>query len=617
MTGAVSALLVTIEGRPRRASRPPREPALASDEGVWHDHHVRVHARPTAGVDRAAVLVASVRWLVAVAGWVSTAERVDVPIGAGGVCRLLDRRGPEALADLAGEHLLVAIDRTTSRWWAVRDGGGIHAAFWARGPNRLAIGDHAGDVASAAGIARDPDLGHLAALLAWGPSPGTDTPLVGLHRILGGHVLHGTAPTTTDPSAARWWSPPRASDLHPLDVDALRGELRSAIGGAAAAVGTRPLACELSGGLDSSLLTALAADASTTGTPSPVALTIVHGLDGDTDGPFAAAVASALGIDHLVIPWQARTADEIEAECEGGARLPDPANAMGQLYAVAADHGAGALVTGVGGDQWMNGSPVAALDNLLTARARRMLARRADHQHPDQQDLGQRVPTLADLGVGGPRGAARLGASLARATASGIVSASSLASPLVERRWRHRLGDSAPFVPAAALETHVVDRLRPGPQPGWRACDRRRALWSDGWERWSLGAYARPAALAGVLAVVPFWQRHVIAAALAVPEAARWSNGDRRALSRALLPSGIPDIVRHRPDKGDFTALFAAEAMWAPLGPVRTWRLVDHGLVDPDHPGVADLDARAVDDPWPVWQLAAAEWCLRAALADR
>lgn len=128
-----------------------------------------------------------------------------------------------------------------------------HAHYWAVEEGRLLVGQTLAEVVTAM---RDPrlSLGALAAMA--GPRASIWlTPFEGVHRLTFGHEL---LLTDSGPRVRRWFHPERTQPSPKDPVEVMRQAIRAAIGSAVPGSGAATVA--LSGGLDSTILLALAAE---------------------------------------------------------------------------------------------------------------------------------------------------------------------------------------------------------------------------------------------------------------------------------------------------------------------------------------------------------------------
>jgi asparagine synthase (glutamine-hydrolysing) len=223
------------------------------------------------------------------------------------VPHLYEEHGERCFERLRGMFAVALWDERRGKLVLARDRFGIKPLYLADVRGELAF---ASEIAPLLALgARDaPDADALTDYLALGYVPGEATGLAGVQRLLPGHVLvheNGRAETR------RFYRlEPRALPLEETLAEAVRLHLRSDV----------PLAVLLSGGLDSSLIAALAAAE----LEEPLRTFTVGFADADLDEREPArAVAAAIGSRH----------EELVVETEVAADLPEIAARLEQPLA--------------------------------------------------------------------------------------------------------------------------------------------------------------------------------------------------------------------------------------------------------------------------------------------
>jgi asparagine synthase (glutamine-hydrolysing) len=295
------------------------------------------------------------------------------------VPHLYEEHGDACFERLRGMFAVALWDERRGRLVLARDRFGIKPLYLAEVAGQLAFASEIAPLL-ALGADDEPDADALADYLALGYVPGEATGLSGVRRLLPGHVLvHEGGRTQT---RAFYRLEPHVLPLEETLEEAVRLHLRSDV----------PLAVLLSGGLDSSLIAALAAAE----LDEPLRTFTVGFAEAELDEREPAwAVARAIGSRHeeLVVETQvAADLPEIAARLEQP--LADPA-AIPLWYlsrAVAAE--VKVALAGDGGDEVFGGYsryawdakaarigrllPAAALARLVPGRsARKSLLRRA------------------------------------------------------------------------------------------------------------------------------------------------------------------------------------------------------------------------------------------------
>ena len=218
------------------------------------------------------------------------------------VVHLFEEKGALCLADLRGMFALAVFDENTRTLFAARDRLGKKPFYYRHAADGgLLFASEIKALAEHPDFAPEPDHDALREYLSLGYVPGESTAFRGVRRLGPAHYLVWKEGRL---SLRRYW---RVDRSRPLDVDALGGEgevvraLREKIGEAIRVrlVSDVPLGVLLSGGVDSSGVTALAADESG---KAPRTFSIGFDEKDYNELPHADRVASLLGTRHT---WRA------------------------------------------------------------------------------------------------------------------------------------------------------------------------------------------------------------------------------------------------------------------------------------------------------------------------
>ena len=227
----------------------------------------------------------------------------DTPI----LPHLYEESGPRFVERLHGMFAVALWDAGRERLVLARDRLGKKPLLWARLPDgTLAFASELKALLRLPQLSREIDLDAVDAYLALQYVPGDRTALRGIHKLAPGHVLVAEGATER---IERYWQP------KPADPSASEGEwlerVRATVGEAVRKrlVADVPLGALLSGGIDSSIVVALMAQASS----QPIRTFTVGFPDVRYDErAYARAVASRYGTVH----------EEVEIEEDVASTLP-------------------------------------------------------------------------------------------------------------------------------------------------------------------------------------------------------------------------------------------------------------------------------------------------------
>ena len=346
-----------------------------------------------------------------------------------------------------------------------------------------------------------------------------------------------------------------------------------------------PVACEVSGGLDSSAIFAVAETLRQQGRlPAP-------GLEGytlDFSGDPAAdemAYARAVGIHlgrtihevtpaHMPLDWYRETASRYR-------EFPDyPNGAMGLSIAkMAWANGSRVLVSGTGGDEWAGGCRLYYAEAIAERRGRELLAL----TQRDAREAGVSAALWWPLRHGV---LPLLPDSLRRVLRQIAV--------FVRRRGR----DRPPSWLAPAMQQRLAQRQKHNElesSPRWQRLGQRRQ-WlnlSDAYVTLAREINERRASRMGLEWRQPFWDVRIIQAAFATPEHLRLRGHENKWLHRRALVGLLPEQVLQRQSKAEFSVAFSR--YWSELRPHLMADVMPGRLDWIQHSGFSDLLCRAFD----------------------
>lgn len=474
--------------------------------------------------------------------------------------RAVERWGDDAPARLLGDFAFACWDAAARRLLAARDPRGLRPFAYAVHRGRLAFASEPGALFADPALPREPNETMVAEHLADAIRSREETLWKGVLRLPPSHVLVAEGGRVRLRAFV-----PKAEALPRLRSDAAWAEAFGDIFRRAVAVrlrSPRPVAADLSGGIDSSAVVAVSCDLRATALEA--FSEVFPGLPCD-ESPYIKEVVAKTGVTAHLVPGGA--ADPAVYRDTAAATLdfpgyPNSAVAMPARRAAAAA-GFRTVLTGTGGDEWFSG-PRPRAHGLVRPLLRAVLP-----------------------------GAAYEG----------------LAAALGRRR------PPAWIAPAFARRIGLARRLRapdpvPPPVPG-RTAARRFARAFTPWEQHLLETDERDAARLGLELRHPFLDARVAAVALACPARLLRRGSVTKPVVRAALLGLLPERVRTRADKADVSHLFA-DTLRALGGPAAfaDLALARHGWADPAAArallqGVLDDEAAGALDRsrrlWPAW----------------
>lgn len=222
------------------------------------------------------------------------------------VLRLYEARGLAGLSELNGMFAFAILDGARQKLVAARDRFGIKPLYFTRRDGRFALASELRALLRVPGVERTLDETSLWHYLTLGYVPGPRSIFSGIERLPPGHSLELDLATGAL-DVRRWYQLSFAADRS-VDRDEWLARLREALRGAVLRwnLADVPIACSLSGGLDSSSIVALLAEAG-----GGDLRTYTLGFTDENDAslnelPLARAVADRFGTNHQEIVVDAR-----------------------------------------------------------------------------------------------------------------------------------------------------------------------------------------------------------------------------------------------------------------------------------------------------------------------
>ncbi|MEY9212948.1 asparagine synthase [Thermobifida halotolerans] len=491
---------------------------------------------------------------------------------------------------LPGSFHLVAVvgDRMRVQGTA----SGLRRIFHAPVGSARVVCDRSDVLADLLGVAPDPDVLALRMFNALPYPLGEDSVWPGVEPVPPGHCLDLDL-RGGGHRVVRWWRPPEPELDVAAGAELLRETLTDAV--AARTRDGRVVSADLSGGLDSTPLCALASS----GPAEVVALTMTSGDDTDDDLHWAQIALRALpSLKHVV--YSAQDLPGFYAGLDEALPLLDePSVAVMSapriLSRLRMTHGYGARlhIDGLGGDQVLTGEP-GLYHDLLRQRPLTALPLVRGHRLLHRLPLARTVTSLADR-----RDHRAWFAATRRLVATGEPPRNALfgwdtlpkCGPWLTAEARERV--LARFDRALeSLEPLAPTRGRHADLAAIRSASRELRMLHQ------IGGLGLPAAES------PFLDDRVLEACLRVRHEGRMTPFEFKPLMKAAMAGIFPDEFLRRRTKTDGTSL-AAEGFAAHNDRiVQIWResrLADLGLIDPEP--LVDLVRQPYSTHGPHWGL--------------
>lgn len=521
----------------------------------------------------------------------------------------LSRDGSTGLRHCVGDFVLASWDRVARRLWLARDALGHRPMYYVRDAHRVTWSTDFRSLRDGPARTARPNPGFLAEYMSGGIVSRDETVFDQIRRVPPARVISFT-PDQAPPVVTEYWTASSSLPLRRSDDELIaefRHRLETAVRACMRANG--PLAAELSGGLDSSSIVALA---TAFGGVAPATYSMVFpgtpfALDGEVldESAHIDVMVSAVGATSRRHDPRVTMHNDVWRVMRTHGDLADWPNAdlvRWPMARGAAADGHRVLVTGLGGDQWLTGS-VARLPGLICKgrllEAGRFL-RSAYGPHGLESLPGPLVSRVAAAAL--PRWAKRLFRAVRPA-----------------QPWPDWL--CASFI----SDTDLISRLRALPSRVPAVSD---PVLQDSLTRLASGeeVLAREHAFrtgndAGVEIRHPFFDRRVVEFVLGLPDDLRFRDGQTRYILRQAMGRRLPPSIASRHDKGDATILrsLALSRMLSGVS-LKSLCVADAGWVDGDRVRAATAPFQTANPgahvpagtDGEIWSVIAVEMWLRA-----
>lgn len=216
--------------------------------------------------------------------------------------------GENCLEKLNGMFAFALYDKSKKRLFIARDRTGQKPLFYYHSNSKLLFASELKALMTDPALPRELNLEALNFYLAYGYVPGKMCILKGIHKLPPGHMM--TYDVEIDRLVVRqYWRLPAPTNMNTINTDELvnrfRGLLKDSV--RLRLIADVPVGILLSGGIDSSLVTAMAVEVAS----KPVKTFTISfpGYDKYDERPYARLVASHFGTDHTELDMEPTSID--------------------------------------------------------------------------------------------------------------------------------------------------------------------------------------------------------------------------------------------------------------------------------------------------------------------
>jgi asparagine synthase (glutamine-hydrolysing) len=303
---------------------------------------------------------------------------------------LYEDHGPEMLAHLVGMFAFAVWDAARQRLLLARDRLGQKPLYWSRTQSGLAFASEPAALLECPDVPREADRRAIGQFLRFGYVPAPATGFAGIQKLPPAHYLVFDAASGRVEGPTRYWDIPRGPADTGTSAAEWRERLLATLSGAVKSqlVADVPLGVLLSGGLDSSAITALAAES---GAGPLRTFTVRFAEAGWDESAYAREVAHRFGARHTEVRIEPRCLEALPELVERHGEPFADSSAIAMYYlAREARRGITVALSGDGGDESFGGYPrhgAMMMSERMGPGLRRLLARigRRMQPHPGRK----------------------------------------------------------------------------------------------------------------------------------------------------------------------------------------------------------------------------------------
>jgi asparagine synthase (glutamine-hydrolysing) len=467
------------------------------------------------------------------------------------VLRAFECWGEDSPARILGDFAYAIWDARRNRLFCARDIMGIRPFYYFNDGRTFLAGSELHQLFASHRVPRDPNEQVIAEFLAGTVCDREQTLYRSVLRLPPAHSMTITSDQTVkrryydlrDAKQVRFGSDKNfAIHYRDLLTKAIECRMRS----------SAPLAFELSGGLDSSTVLALANklmghDPSRTDRLNAYSLGFAEPESDEKS--YQDAVAAKLELEVTRLDAGPTDAAECRAQSARYLDVPDFPNGqmMYPIKAMARERGCRVMLTGDGGDHWLSGSNLYAAD--LVRRLRLLSAWR--RLRSDQRMLAAMAPVIKPSSMW-----QMMMQQMIRPLAMRALPMS------VKDAIRNAIGANPvpDFIdPQLAQRVNLSERLRAEPSIRRDLSCAQQAIYDrfeSNWETYTYELCDRSAAWFGLEARHPFHDRRLIEFAFGLPEEQRRREGLSKIVLRNAIKGLVPESIRNRRSKAEFSPHF-------------------------------------------------------------
>jgi len=298
---------------------------------------------------------------------------------------LYEDHGPGMLGRLVGMFAFAIWDGVRRRLLLARDRLGQKPLYWCHTQAGLAFASEPAALLECPDVPRQVDRRAIGQFLRFGYVPAPATGFAGIQKLPPAHYLVFDAAAGRVEGPTRYWDIPRGPAEENIRAEEWRERLAAALSEAVKSqlVADVPLGVLLSGGLDSSAITALAAE----GASAPLrTFTVRFAEAGWDESAYAREVARRFGTEHSEVRVEPRCLEALpELVAHHGEPFADSSAVAMYYLAREARREITVALSGDGGDESFGGYPRHAamiMSERMGPSVRRLLARIGRRMQP-------------------------------------------------------------------------------------------------------------------------------------------------------------------------------------------------------------------------------------------